>query len=133
MLLRLIVLSLFALGVALAAPGDAKAKGPAANLKLLDTDKDGTVDLVEAKKAATDRFDKRNKDKDNTIDREELKGRLSKKDFAAADTDKDGTLTKERDIWRSSSSASKPPIRTTTGSLMSKSLVRREARPSSGC
>lgn len=34
-------------------------------------------------------------DKDGTLDIKELQGRLSRKDFAAADPDKDKTLTKE--------------------------------------
>ena len=83
-----------ALGVAFAAPAEAK-KDPAATVKLFDTDNDGTVDLAEAKKAAGELFDKLNKDKDATLDIKELQGRLSKKDFAAADPDKDGTLTKD--------------------------------------
>ena len=60
-----------------------------------DTDNDGTVDLAEAKKAAGDLFDELDADKDGTLDIKELKGRLSRKDFAAADPDKDKTLTKD--------------------------------------
>jgi EF hand len=64
-------------------------------LAALDTDNDGTVDLTEAKKAATDLFDKLDRDKDGTVDIKELQGRLSRKDFAAADPDNDKTLTKD--------------------------------------
>ena len=60
-----------------------------------DTDKDGTVDLAEAKKAGSDIFDKLDADHDGTLTFKELHGRMSRKEFAAADTDKDGTLTKE--------------------------------------
>jgi Ca2+-binding EF-hand superfamily protein len=60
-----------------------------------DTDKDGTVDLAEAKKAGSDMFDKLDVDHDGTLTFKELHGRMSRKEFAAADTDKDGTLTKE--------------------------------------
>jgi Ca2+-binding EF-hand superfamily protein len=60
-----------------------------------DTDKDGTVDLAEAKKAGSDIFDKLDADHDGTLTFKELRGRMSRKEFAAADTDKDGTLTKE--------------------------------------
>jgi Ca2+-binding EF-hand superfamily protein len=60
-----------------------------------DTDNDGTVDLAEAKKAASDLFDKLDTDKDGTLDIKELKGRLSRKDFASADPDNDKTLTKD--------------------------------------
>jgi len=60
-----------------------------------DTDNDGTVDLAEAKKAASALFDKLDKDKDGTLDQRELRGRLSAKELAMADPDKDGTLTRD--------------------------------------
>ena len=60
-----------------------------------DTDNDGTVDLAEAKKAASDMFDKLDVDHDGTLTFKELHGRMSRKEFAAADPDKDGTLTKD--------------------------------------
>jgi Ca2+-binding EF-hand superfamily protein len=68
------------------------ASGP---IRLLDTDNDGTVDLAEAKKAASALFDKLERDHDGTLDKRELAGRLSAKEFAAADPDHDGTLTKD--------------------------------------
>ncbi len=87
----------FLVGVAIAVViVPALAKGPSATMKLLDPDNDGTVDLGEAKTAAGALFDKLNKgDSDNTLDPQELKGHLSKKDLEAADPDKDGTLTKD--------------------------------------
>jgi Ca2+-binding EF-hand superfamily protein len=60
-----------------------------------DTDHDGTVDLAEAKKAGSDMFDKLDVDHDGTLTFKELHGRMSRKEFAAADPDKDGTLTRE--------------------------------------
>ena len=68
------------------------ASGP---IRMLDTDNDGTVDLAEAKKAASAVFDKLERDHDGTLDKRELAGRLSAKEFAAADPDHDGTLTKD--------------------------------------
>jgi Ca2+-binding EF-hand superfamily protein len=62
---------------------------------LFDTDNDGTVDLDEAKKAAGALFDKLDTDKDGTLDFKELKGRLTHKEFTAADPDNDGTLSKD--------------------------------------
>jgi Ca2+-binding EF-hand superfamily protein len=64
-------------------------------IRLLDTDNDGTVDLAEAKAAASALFDRLEHDKDGTLDKHELSGRLSAKELAAADPDHDGTLTKE--------------------------------------
>jgi hypothetical protein len=61
----------------------------------LDTDHDGTVDLTEAKRAAAEVFDKLDTDRDGTLTLAELHGRLSRKDFAAADPDADQTLSKD--------------------------------------
>jgi len=68
---------------------------PALAATSFDTDNDGTVDIDEAKKAASALFDKLDTDKDGTLDLKELKGRMTKKEFAAADPDKDGTLSKD--------------------------------------
>ena len=68
---------------------------PALAATKFDTDNDGTVDLDEAKKAASALFDKLDTDKDGTLDLKELKGRLTQKELAAADPDKDGTLSKD--------------------------------------
>ena len=62
-------------------------------IQMLDTDNDGTLDLAEVKKAASDLFAKLDRDHDGTLDKRELAGRLSAKDLAAADPDHDGTLT----------------------------------------
>ena len=79
--------------VGVAAPALAATKtGPVARF---DTDNDGTVDLNEAKKAASELFDKLDTDKDGTLDSKELNGRLTHKELTAADPDNDGTLTKE--------------------------------------
>jgi hypothetical protein len=61
---------------------------------ILDPDKDGTVDLAEAKTAGSAAFDRLEKDHDGTLDRSELHGRLNAKEMAAADSDRDGTLDK---------------------------------------
>jgi Ca2+-binding EF-hand superfamily protein len=64
-------------------------------VKMYDTDNDGTLDLAEVKKAASDLFAKLDHDHDGTLDRRELAGRLSAREFAAADPDHDGTLTQD--------------------------------------
>jgi hypothetical protein len=85
---RTILLSLV---LPLAATFPARAAAP---LKMLDPDKDGTVDMAEAKAAASKLFDRLDRDKDGTLDLKELRGRVSKAEFAAADPDKDGTIDK---------------------------------------
>jgi Ca2+-binding EF-hand superfamily protein len=68
-----------------------KTAGVAAVHRGLDIDHDGTVSLDEAKKAAEVTFDKLDRDHDGTLTARELRGRLSAREFAAADTDNDGT------------------------------------------
>jgi Ca2+-binding EF-hand superfamily protein len=92
---RTLVFSL-AVGTLLAAASSVSAKSRGNNLiRMFDTDNDGTVDLAEAKKAASALFDKLERDKDGTLDKHELSRRLSAKELAAADPDHDGTLTKD--------------------------------------
>lgn len=69
---------------------------PCKTLAKIDPDNDGSMTLDEAKKAASAVFDRINKDsaKDSTLDARELRGRLSEKEIAAADPDKDKTIDK---------------------------------------
>jgi Ca2+-binding EF-hand superfamily protein len=76
------------------APASAEPNN-ASSIKTLDTDGDGTVDLAEAKKAASALFDRLERDKDGTLDKHELARRLSAKELAVADPDHDGTLSKD--------------------------------------
>jgi Ca2+-binding EF-hand superfamily protein len=80
--------------IGLGLPAFGKSRRAAA-VQMLDTDNDGTIDLDEAKKAASALFDRLDRDHDGTLDKRELAGRLSSKELAAADPDHDGTLTKE--------------------------------------
>jgi Ca2+-binding EF-hand superfamily protein len=80
------------LGRSFPALAESRPKDP---VRMLDTDNDGTVDLAEAKKAASALFDRLDRDHDGTLDSRELAGRLSAREFAAADPDHDGTLTKD--------------------------------------
>src|SRR6266849_9534549 len=93
MISRRTVVTGLALGAALIAlPAWARPKSV---LAMIDTDNDGTVDLAEAKKAASALFDRLDRDHDGTLDKRELARRLTPKEFAAADPDHDGTLTKD--------------------------------------
>ena len=67
----------------------------ASALSALDTDKDGTVDLAEAKAAASALFDKLDANHDRTLDRKEVKDRIPANDWAAADPDNDKTISKD--------------------------------------
>jgi Ca2+-binding EF-hand superfamily protein len=94
-MIRQIACAFLVVGFAAALAPQAYAAGNRTALQVLDPDNDGTVDLAEAKAAATSLFDKLDRDHDGTLDQRELKGRLSVKDFKAADPDNDGTLDKD--------------------------------------
>jgi len=96
MISRRTVLSALAMGTLVGSTSEVLAQRRRGNpMTLLDPDNDGTIDLEEAKKAASALFDKLDKDRDGTLDKRELAGRLSAKELAAADPDRDGTLTKD--------------------------------------
>ena len=101
-------------------------------MQALDADNDGTVDLEEAKKAASTLFDKLDRDHDGTLDRRELRGRLRPGEFAAADPDKDRTVSKD-EYLKVVADASRPPIATTTGPSTTTSCARAPARLCCGC
>ena len=61
----------------------------------IDTDNDGTIDLNEAKAAASTVFDKLDTNHDGTLDRAELRRRIPEQDWKIADPDNDKTLTKD--------------------------------------
>ena len=65
-------------------------------LQTLDPDKDGTVDLNEAKTAAGALFDSLDVDHDGTLDRKELGDRISAADWKIADPDNDKTISKDQ-------------------------------------
>jgi hypothetical protein len=60
-----------------------------------DQDGDETLDLAEVKLAASARFDKLDKDSNGSLDAGELQGLIGKREFNAADSDHDGTLSKQ--------------------------------------
>jgi Ca2+-binding EF-hand superfamily protein len=95
MISRRTVLLTLTIGTVSCACPPAFAKSSADPVRMLDTDNDGTVDLAEAKKAASAVFDRLDRDHDGTLDKRELVGRLSAKQLAEADPDHDGTLTKD--------------------------------------
>ena len=73
---RTIVLA-FAAGTFLVGVSPVLAKSRHSNwIRMFDTDNDGTVDLAEAKKAASALFEKLDRDHDATLDQRELAGKL---------------------------------------------------------
>src|SRR5258705_7428189 len=81
--------------VALPAFGKSRQLNP---IKMFDTDNDGTVDLAEAKKAASALFDKLDRDHDGTLDKRELAGRLSPKEISAPYPDHHWTPTQDENL-----------------------------------
>jgi len=80
----------------IAAPSPVRAQTPLPpSVANWDPDKDGTLDIAEVKKAASDKFDALDTDHDSTLDAKELAHRVSKVHLAASDPDKDGTLSKD--------------------------------------
>ena len=79
----------------LASPVWARGSGGERTMTMVDTDRDGTIDLKEAQAAGDATFDKLETDKDGSLTTKELGGRVSKKDLKAADGDGDGTLDKK--------------------------------------
>jgi Ca2+-binding EF-hand superfamily protein len=90
---RFMLLAMMAGALALGHWPASAASRPANPVAMFDTDNDGTLDLMEVKKAASALFAKLDRDHDGTVDKRELAGRLSAKELAAADPDHDGTLT----------------------------------------
>ena len=91
----LTVASLLAVSLPAMAVMNASASVAASVLASLDPDHDGTVDLTEAKTAASGLFDKLDKDGDSTLDHKEVIGRISEKEWAVADPDNDKTISKD--------------------------------------
>src|SRR5262252_2784659 len=93
---RSVVLTSFAFCATVAGVAPALAAARRGRImQLLDPDNDGTVSLDEAKKAASAVFDRLDRDHSGTLKNRELGGRVTNREFAAADPDKDGTLTKD--------------------------------------
>ena len=68
----------------------------AASFQAMDSNKDGMIDLAEVKQAASRKFDQLDRKRTGTLSRSQVgRVRLTRKEFAAADTDNDGTLTKD--------------------------------------
>jgi len=85
----------FAVVLGLCATGEFALARSGDPLYGLDTDNDRTIDLQEAKKAASAVFDRLDRNRDGTLNLRELRGRLTARELNAADPDHDRTLTKD--------------------------------------
>lgn len=94
MMTRRRVLAFLTMGSILGAAPAMAAPKRSRTMQLLDPDNDGTVDLDEAKKAASALFDRLDRNKNGVLNKRELGGRVTPQEFAVADPDKDGTLSK---------------------------------------
>lgn len=64
-------------------------------MRAIDIDRDGTLDLAEAKSAAAKRYDDLNPELDDALDRQEATRRsLASATFRAADADRNGVVNK---------------------------------------
>jgi hypothetical protein len=81
------------LAMAVAAPY-VLAESSRAVVAKYDKDHDRTLDWNEVEAAAGARFDKLDQNGDGTLDRAEAKGIMRRATFRTADTDRDGTLSK---------------------------------------
>jgi Ca2+-binding EF-hand superfamily protein len=95
-MLRILLAFLLIGSVPAAASAQEKSRtgGADAVLQQWDADRDGTLDLAEAKKAPAAKFDALDRDHDGTLDRQELRGVLGAKAMREANTDKDKTIDK---------------------------------------
>ena len=85
---------------------------------MFDTDNDGTVDLAEAKKAASALFDKLDRDHDGTLDKRELAGRFDFRKSSPLPILTTMERSRRTSISRSSSSVSLPQIQIMMGRWM---------------
>lgn len=96
-------------------------------LKALDTDKDGRVDVAEAKAAGETVFQRLDRDKTGDLTKKELQGRISKKDWSAADPDNDGTISKDEYLATVDSALNKADT-DHDGTLDSQELMSRDGQ-----
>jgi Ca2+-binding EF-hand superfamily protein len=93
---RLLSLALLTAGCIGATSSAFAAGGRAASFEAIDRDRNGTINLDEAKRAAAILFDQLDRHRTGKLSRTQLgRGRMTLAEFSWADRDHDGTLTKD--------------------------------------
>ena len=94
----------------------------------LDPNHDGAVDLAEARKVAGALFDRIDANKDGLLDKRELGGRVTPQEFAAADRNHNGKLSKDEylSVMEKRFKAADP---NNTGKVSQRELFSRAGRP----
>jgi Ca2+-binding EF-hand superfamily protein len=129
---RRTILALLSVGVVLGGGGLPAAAAPApkhgAAMRTLDPNGDGAIDLAEARKVAAALFDRIDHNKDGLLNKRELGGRVTPQEFAVADRNRDGKLSKEEylSVVESRFKAADP---NNTGKVSERELFSRAGRP----
>lgn len=93
---RLLLLGLLTVGCMATASSAFAGGGRPASFEAIDRDRDGTIDLDEAKRTAAVLFDQLDRHRTGKLSRIQLgRARMTLAEFSWADRDHDGTLTKD--------------------------------------
>ena len=129
---RRTILALLSVGVVLGGGGLPAAAAPAskhgAAMRTLDPNGDGAIDLAEARKVAAALFDRIDHNKDGLLNKRELGGRVTPQEFAVADRNRDGKLSKE-EYLSVVESRFKAADAHNTGKVSERELFSRAGRP----
>lgn len=94
MLTRRLVMSAFLTVAAMAGVPALAAPKRSRAMQALDPNNTGTLDLDEARKAGAALFDRIDRNRNGVLNKRELGGRVTPQEFAVADANKDGALSK---------------------------------------
>ena len=126
---RMLILALVSAGLAFGASAPAlSAPKHSGTMQKLDPSGDGVIDLAEARAVAATVFDRIDHNKDGLVNTRELGGRVTPQEFAVADRNHDGKLSKEEylSVVEKRFKAADP---NNTGKVSERALFSRTGRP----